>query len=450
MKLNNINPCIAGRYMLFSTNSTEPTRKWNRANSSGRSICCARKPCNDLLNEKLKYTVLQYKQNNNGNGIDTQTQNYVNFSSFISGIQDRNYTRHSSNTIQIGNRLFYIHPDIIEYVKVYIQENYTKEQIKNLSIDTIRKIVVLLKQKYNLSIPKEVLLRDVPLSQFKNRYTYLSSNNNWKNDPIQKTEIYKNPLSFDIPYKVGAFITDSTILAPFKNNQEHNIFSILYNLSFKNLYIASNDIQFLYVIQNNTCTYTGISDYLFPPQTDEEMITSASFWGSTILSKQTIENFVYKNIKSIDPIFVIIQPGSWKVNCGKYYAKVGVLLSLYTFVLNNSTAFKQYYKYLYPDDTDEELQIEYDLYLSRVLTLTKNNSELVFIPIQTQLGLLNNIKYQVGYGVNIPFITDSIDTIYNNKDIINAEINQYLNVNNVQYKNLKPYLSYYQEFITYS
>jgi hypothetical protein len=452
MKLNNINPCIAGRYMLFSSNSTEPPRQWVRASSSGRSICCVNNKCNSLIQEKLKYTTLQYKQNNNGNGSDTNISGYSNLSSFISGnVQHRNYTRQSTNTLQIGNILYYIHPDISENFKIYIKNNYTPEQIKNLSTEKIKSIILSLKQKYNIPISKDVLLKNVPLSQFKKRYTYLTSFNNWHNDPKKKTEIYKNPLNFNIPYKVGSFITNTTILGPFdsSNSNNNNVFSIIYNLSFNNLYTGINDVQFLYVIQNNTCTYTGVSDYLFPAQNNSEIITSASFWGSSILSKTTIENFIYNKVKNIEPVFIIIQPGSWKVHCGKYYAKFGVLLSLYTFVLNNSAAFKQYYSNLDPTATEDELQTEYDLYLASVLTLTTNNSDLVFIPIQTQIGLLNNIKYQIEYSVNIPFVTDSIDTIYNNKDVINAEINKYFNVNNIHYKSLQPYQSEYQDYITY-
>lgn len=448
MKLNNINPCITGRYMLFSTNSTEPTREWTRYNTSGRSICCTDTKCinNDLLNKKKKFVTLQYSENNHGPGKISRNLQLKQFMTFISGNVNTNYTRHATNTIQIGNKLFYVDPKIIEYVKEHINKNYTKEQLNTLSIDKIRNIIIEIKQKYNIQIPDYILLRDVPLSQYKTRTSYLTGSNNWNLNPTKKNPIYENPLNFDIPYQVGTFITNTTILEPF-SDPNNNVFSILYNLSFNKVYIAYNDIQFLYVIQNNTCTYTGVSDNLFPAQTDAEMVNSASFWGSSILSDSSIKNFIYNGQKIIDPTFVILQPGSWKVHCGKYHAKFGLLISLYTFVINNEAAFKQYYSNIDPTASPETIQHEYDIYVSLVLSLTTSNSDLIFIPIQTQLGLLSSIQYPIGYKVNIPFITDSIDTLKSIKDELNQKINTYFSTHNVQYKLLQPYIQEYINFI---
>jgi hypothetical protein len=449
MKLNNINPCISGTYMLFSTNSTEPTRLWNRANSSGRSICCNANRClpKHLLHEKLKYTVLQYKEDNNGSGMNTTTS--AAFNSFISDkITNRNFTRHPTNTIELNNTLYYVEPSIKTRLITYLKEHFTKEQLKHINIDKLREIIIKLKQKYNLHIPKEILLKTIPLSQYKTRYTYLASMNNWNNDPNVKIPIYENPLSFDIPFQCGTIITNSTILAPF-SDKNNNVFSILYKLSFPNVSITSNNIQFIYVIQNNTCTYTGKVEQLFPAQNKSEIINSASFWGSSIISPTSLNNFIKTRKRIFDPIFAIIQPGSWKVHCGKYPARFGILLSFYTFVLYNKSAFKEYYHVVYPSDTDEQLEAKYNLYLNQVLVLTKNNSDLIFIPIQTELGVLNTFQYPVGYLVNIPFATDDINSIKSIKKELNDAINQYLGLNNIQYKLLQPYVNTVVSYINF-
>lgn len=449
MKLNNINPCISGKYMLFSSNSTEPTRLWNRANSSGRSICCTKNRClgKELLHAKLKYTTLQYKEDNNGSGLNTNTNPPI--SSFISGkVTDRNFTRNPTNTIQLNNTLYYVEPTIKNELITYLKEHFTIEELKKLSIDQLRPIIIELKKKYNLAIAEDVLLKTVPLSQYKNRYTYLASTNNWNADPTVKIPIYQKPMSFDIPYKCGKVITNSYILAPF-SDKNNNIFSILYNLSFDNVGITPNDIQFIYVIQNNTCTYTGLVDNLFPAQNNAEMIESASFWGSSILSQTSLSTFINTRARIFNPIFVIVQPGSWKVHCGKYPAKFGILMSFYTFVSNNKTAFKQYYNVVYPTDTDAQLEAKYNLYLSQVLILTKNNSDLIFIPIQTEIGVLNTIKYPVGYLVNIPFVTNDINELQTIKNELNVQINKYLGFNNIQYKLLQPYINTFVSYINY-
>jgi hypothetical protein len=450
MKLNNINPCISGKYMLFSSNSTEPTRLWNRASDSGRSICCTSTRCinKNLLREKLKYTILQYKEDNNGSGINTNINPTLN--SFLSGkITNRDFTRNSSNTVELNDTLYYVEPSIKNELITYLTENFTKSQLKQLSITKLREIIIRLKNKNNIFIANDVLLKTVPLSQYKTRYTYLTSLNNWNDDPYVKIPIYENPLNFDIPYQCGKLITNQYILAPF-SDKNNNVFSILYNLSFPNVGITSNDIQFIYVLQNNTCTYTGKTDNLFPAQNKLEMVESASFWGTSIISQTSLTNFINTRKRVFNPIFAIIQPGSWKVHCGKYPAKFGILLSFYTFVYNNKTIFKQYFSVVYPTDTDAQLEYKYNLYLNQVLILTKNNSDLIFIPIQSEIGILNTIKYPSGYLVNIPFVTDDINKLKSIKERLNIEINKYLGLNNIQYKLLQPYISTFISYINYS
>lgn len=450
MKLNNINPCISGKYMLFSSNSTEPTRLWNRASDSGRSICCTPNRCinKKLLNEKLKYTILQYKEDNNGSGMNTTINPTI--SSFLSGnITNRDFTRNPSNTVELNDTLYYVEPSIKNELTTYLKDNFTKTQLKKLSIDKLREIIIKLKKKNNLYIANNVLLKTVPLSQYKTRYTYLTSLNNWNDDPYVKIPTYENPLNFDIPYKCGNIITNSYILAPF-SDKNNNVFSILYNLSFPNVGITSNDIQFIYVLQNNTCTYTGRVDKLFPAQNNLEMVESASFWGSSIISQTSLTNFINTKKKVFNPVFSIIQPGSWKVHCGKYPSKFGILLSLYTFVYNNKSTFKQYYSVVYPSDTDEQLEDRYILYLNQVLILTKNNSDLIFIPIQSEIGILNSITYPDGYLVNIPFVTNDINKLKSIKNQLNIEINKYLGLNNIQYKLLQPYINTFISYINYS
>lgn len=450
MKLNNINPCISKNYMLFATNSIEQPRLWSRANTSGRIICCNEDKCydNTLLHKKLKYTILRYKENNGGSGIDSNVN--TNIRSFLSGkITNRNYTRHASNTIELNNTLYYVDPSIKDKLINYLNTNFTKEQLKLLPIETLRNIMIQLKQKYNINIPENVLLARIPLSQYKNRYSYLSSSNNWNNDPTIKVPVYKKPLNFNIPYQCGNIITNSYVLAPF-SNKSNNVFSILYNLNFKNVSITSNNIQFIYVEQNNTCTYTGRVENLFPAQNDNQMIDSASFWGSSILSSVSINSFINNGTKFFDPIFAIIQPGSWKVHCGKFPAKFGILLSLYSFAFNNKVAFKQYYRVVYPSYTDAQLNEKYNLYLNTVYTLTQSNSDLIFIPIQSSIGVLTTTIYPIDYLVNIPFVTDSINDLNNVKNELNITINRYLSINNIQYKLLRPYVDNFVEYINYS
>jgi hypothetical protein len=442
MKVNNINPCIFKKYMLFGTNSAEPPRLWTRANSSGRILCSSSHE--PLIHAKLKYTVLQYKQDNGGSGSNG------NMRSFLSGVSNRNYTRNATSTVKLNNTMYYVDPSIKNEFISYLS-GYTIEQIKSLSVDQIRNIIISLKQSNSITIPDNVLLRNIPLSQYKNRYTYLAAPNNWNNDPTTKVPVYQKPLSFDIPFKCGTIITDSTLLAPF-SDKTNNIFSTVFGLSFEYLSIDTTNVQYIYVLQNNTCTYTGLVDNLFPAQNDTDAIDSASFWGSSILTPTAMQNFVDTGTKAFIPIFAVIQPGSWKANCGKFPAKFGILFDLYTFAVNYSFAFRAYYDIEYPDNTPDENIALVNAYISTALTLSQANSDLIFVPIQSELGGLHTATYPNGYLVNFPFTTANTTqtSLSPHLSELNNTINQYLAVNNVQYKLLKPFKNNYVNYISYN
>ena len=77
-----INTCDAeGNYILFNTNSSQKTRDWSRASSSGRLFCCSDSTkCGPafakLVSKKRKMLVLKYRNDNNqGPGQPKRTLN---------------------------------------------------------------------------------------------------------------------------------------------------------------------------------------------------------------------------------------------------------------------------------------------------------------------------------------------------------------------------------------
>lgn len=428
--MTNINPCYSNQYMLFSTNSKEPTREWNRYSSSGKTICCLDNGIclnKKLLREKLNYTVMKYQNDNGGPGVNQKTVNLKQFSQFVKGTSNTNFTRNPTNVIQFENILYYVDQQIMNLIHYEMKFN----SLPKLTVHNLKNTISYIRSKYNIQLPVNVLLQNVPLSQFKTRTTYLAGNNNWSVDPTQKINTYDNPLNFNIPYKVGNTITTDTIIKPLKS-----VLTLMYTKYLSKLTISTTDIQYIYVLQNNTCTYTGKTNYLFPAKNDIQAVTSASFWGSNLLTKNVMDNYMNNNILSMTPIFIIIQPASWKVNCGKYYSKFGILISFNIFV----TMYKQQFlDAFYADNhgTPEELEVEYNNYKLLVSQSTALNSDLIFIPIQTQLGLINTIKYPIDYNVNIPFTIDANTDLTIIKKNINEILYRYFTTNNIQYKLLK-------------
>ena len=125
----------------------------------------------------------------------------------------------------------------------------------------------------------DLLLRDIPLSQYKPRYVYKAGANKWPTNSAKK-EIYLNPKNFPVPFKLGELVVDPLAA----------VYTALAGL-IDDMFTGSirpEEAQYLTVVRNNTCEYTGTLADMWPATTAAEALTSASVWGSTIVAQGTL------------------------------------------------------------------------------------------------------------------------------------------------------------------
>jgi len=306
-----------GNYILFETGSNQSTRTWWRSENSGRDTTGPR------VLEKLKYTILK----NPPNTVRLLRQNYLT----------------SEYTVKVGTRLYAIDPVIYSELiaSLALVPVYTLAQLQT----RIAEIRVLT----NTSAPLSVQLAEVPLSQYRKRYTYLTSESP-QTQTTKKTH-------YDFIYKVGNLISSAyldTVIQPYKD-------------MYPTAYFATP--QFLYVTPNEGIFGNTKIQGLYPG-------ASADIFGTPLLA---IANLVASRTGAIipyTPIFAYFSPASDRANGGMYTAKTGLVLGFDSrFPLNPINAeFRD------------------------LLTL---NSELIFVPIQTRLEQVTYVDYPPNSAINL-------------------------------------------------
>ena len=278
-----VNACDSeGNYILFNTGSSQKTRDWSRAQTSGRIYSCISSDdqCvpNKVLNAKRKLTILKYSNDNNqGPGQPKSSINQTMIGNFSSGTTNRNLSRGSSSSVQIGNVIYPIPTNILKIIRQMQAAGTLPSTLTHATLKTY--IAEIRKLLNSPSTDTALLLRDIPLSQYKPRYVYKAGANKWPTNSDKK-DVYLAPKNFPVPFKLGSLVVDPLA----------SVYSALTGLVDEMFTgsIVPEQAQYLTVVRNNTCEYTGTLADLWPATTDEEALTSASVWGSTIVSQGTL------------------------------------------------------------------------------------------------------------------------------------------------------------------
>ncbi len=388
-KLSNITPCKSNAYILFSTNSDERTRTWTRTESSGRLFCCDGSNClkSNIIQARLKYKVLQHQSSNNGPGVDTTTEKNQ-----LGRICDKT----SKSTVRIRNILYRIDTRIANVLNQMITNG---KLLQSITLVELQNVIAQIRKNLNLpSTDQAVLYKNVPLSQYKPRYTYFTGVD-------KRSDVNKIPVDFDIPYKTGIIFPQ---LPSNYSGAIQQIINKIYSAYFPTFNLSLKNSQFIYVVRNDTCSFTGILDELFPAQNKEEEITSASLWGTNILTSNSINLFLRENIKTFEPVLTSILPGSSKMQGGKYDSKFGILFNLKTFVANFTEPLKQYFITLHPSYSSLQINLLVSNVVNVITTLYQQNSQMLFIPLQTQIDLIESVNYPPNLGVTFPLSNDGL------------------------------------------
>jgi len=306
-----------GNYILFETNSRQPTRKWARAETSGTDSIGPR------VREKLKFTVLK----NPASTIKGP------LTSCLSG----------AYRVQVGVRLYAIDPAIYSALKASLDISPAT------TLGELQARIAEVRVQTNTRPSLATQLADVPLSQYRKRYTYATADsvNEGKGERI----------AFDFGYTVGALVYNSII--------DQVIQSTIKPL-YPESYIATP--QFLYVAPNLGCGGATQIKNMYPGGT-------ADRFGTPLLSSANISDFRRNNVGSpYYPMLVFLTPANDRAHGGIYVAKAGVLIG---FDARFTT-------------TDQDLK-----------PLLAANSELIFVPVLTRLEQVTYLDYPPGMGINL-------------------------------------------------
>ena len=402
-----VNACdTQGNYILFNTASTQHTRAWSRADTSGRLYCCANTAgtCVDsrVISEKRKYTILQYQNNNNeGPGRQRSLTERTTIGRFSSGLVNRNFTRSLDNTIKIGNVNYGVPARIKSIIAKYQEEGIIPI---SLTIDQLKKYMAVIRELINENADIGVRLRDVPLSQYKSRYTYSAGGNKWPTGS-QDQPIYLAPKNFSVPYVLTDYALSKEVIAA--------LIDTLYTIPDEGILngsLSTGRAQYLQVIRNDTCGYTGSLEDIMPATSDAAALKSASVWGTRIINPNRFD------INSLGTTglanFVVMRPADAQRYGGKYQTRVGLIMVLSGELLRaqrtNIVTRIQKICAKCPNPSQPycehtaDVAVVVDKLIDCVIKYTARYSEFIFVPIETHIDKLANPQLPTNTSVTFP------------------------------------------------
>ena len=276
----------------------------------------------------------------------------------------------STKTVVVNGKTYAIDPSIYTYVVESLAQSpvFTLQQLQER--------IKLIRVQTNNPSPLDVKLKDVPLRGLIKNYTYESVGDKWKDE--------KTPVSLTISVDFIAGNPVDLISINFRMLAEFQSF-------FTSPRLMVENATYVLVQQNNGCSYTGKVADLFG---------SASRVGSTILAVQSKQNFTDYGIFDFTPILCFMVPYSTTYRNGNVKAKFGFLVGF-------PPSFLELYE-LGPN--------------SLVYKTIAANSELLFIPIQSDLEIIENTDIPKGNGLSFP-VTNGGDFNVN----ISSYVQQYNN-----------------------
>ena len=275
-----------------------------------------------------------------------------------------------AKTVLVNGKTYAVDPSIYDYVV----ESLAQSPV--FSLQQLQERIKFIRVETNNPSPLSVQLKDVPLRGLIKNYTYESVGDKWKD--------VKTPVSI----KVGVdYIAGNPVDLIIKNFPLLKLFQSL----FTSPRLMVENATYVLVQQNNGCSYTGkVAD----------LYGSASRVGSTILAIQSTQTYTDYGIFEFAPVLSFMVPYSTTYRNGNVKAKFGFLVGFPPSFLA---------QYGYGPDSIAYQTIE-------------ANSELLFIPIQSDLEIIENTDIPKGNGLSFP-VTNGGDFNVN----ISTYVQQYNN-----------------------
>jgi hypothetical protein len=321
-----------GNYILFATGSRQPTRTWARADTSGTDTT------GPLVHTKLKYYVLK----NPPNTVHAKTKSCLS----------------TAFTIKVNRRDYAIDPNIYDALIASIAASPV------ISFEQLKERIAQVRAATNKPPPIGIQLQDVPLSQYKKRYTYLTSDS--------KAPVLEERIHYDFAYRMGILLGDSPSL---------QAALVILKAQFPTAYFGKP--QFFYVTPNVQCYSNLRVRDLYPGG-------AADLFGTPLLSTGNLSSSKFNLIFPYYPMYIHISPESDRADGGVFPSQIGLLLGY-----------------------DSRLTVPIDPrfpFLPELAELMKTNSELVFIPILSRVEEVTYQNYPPSMGIHLFKASDSAET----------------------------------------
>ena len=356
-----------GNYILFRGDGNALTRVWNRDQAS----CVARTP---TYYNKLKYYVLKNPKETTVKG----TQQLVVCT--------------NAKTVNVGNKRFAINGNIYDRVVELLSLNPTN------SLDGLNRIIAQARSEIGVAPPISVQFKDIPLSNVLINRTYSSIGDKWKESKVvgrnQRGSIFK----FGV--KVSSLFNTYKDVLPYIN-----FWSGKFNTRDLNL----KEAQYFYAQNDEDCGYT--SSYL-------ALHTTAVRAGATIIPLSALRQFRETGIINFDPFpasskslsltLAFVIPDYSNVKVGVFPAKFGAI-----FIASS-----------YWVDTIPNVSVSGSTLQTLIRNEIKKNSELIFIPILSELDIIENLQITPGAGCYFP-VTNGGDISLNISVLFNQLKNDF-------------------------
>ena len=222
-----------------------------------------------------------------------------------------------------------------------------------LNLTDLQKRIALIRLQLNFpNLAAE--MKKEPLLGLKRVSTYNSIGDQWTQTKTKRT--------FDVDFKVGENIDI---------NIENYPLIAEFQSFFPRRQLVLKNAQYIYALRNNGCDYARTIDDLF---------INASRSGALVTAIKSRIKFLETKEISFFPLLTFMVPDSPKFREGDYPVKFGVLFGISPRLLEGI------------DFPAKE----------NVLNAVAENSELIFVPIQTELDRIENEDLDVGTRVTFP------------------------------------------------
>jgi hypothetical protein len=258
-------------------------------------------------------------------------------------------------TVDVGGKLYSVDPSIYAAVVASLKAKPVGTPCE------LSERIADIRETLNVAAPLSVQLAKVGLNNYTKRYTYLTAGRSQQSTKQTANE----PIKYGTPLKTGMFIKDYITwgirlqrYVPLSETLQWKesipeFYEYLYLFPGKTF--SFDKARFIYVVLNSACSYTADAKELFPGG-------KASVFGIKLLSRLSLVNYFSTRLQDFRPFPCTVTPVSNPGHYGVLLSKTGLIVSMI------------------------RGEIE---------------SEVIFLPAESNLDRIQNIEWDVDVGVTV-------------------------------------------------